>query len=250
MKEISDGFFRARLEDMTEKSEKNGSFSFSRFLDEKQCAEAEMWCGKNIGSLCFMLYGGYSDAKRKMLCICPDYLKDSAEFPIKCITFSFRKQDKLSHRDFLGALMSLNLKRETIGDIVTGEGTAQVFVTDTVSGTISAEVSRIGKTGVKCTDEKPFCMEVQQNFQSICGTVASLRLDCIVSLATGKSRENSAKLIRSEKTAVNCFTETSVSHEVREGDVISVRGFGKFILKSIDGSTRKDRLRVTVLKHI
>jgi len=252
MKDTSEKFFFAKLNDMARLCEKNGSYCFSSFLDERQCAEAEMWCRKNIGSLQFMLWGGFEGAKRKILAVYQEYCSDfvKSEFPLKCVTFSYRKTDSLSHRDFLGTFMGMNLKRETIGDIVTGEGSAQAIVTETASKLICSSVSKIGKTGVKCTDTLPFEMSVQENFQTLSGTVASVRLDCIVSFATGKSRENAVKLIRSEKTDVNHLPRTSVSSEVREGDVISIRGTGRFVLKSIDGTTKKDRLHITMLKYI
>ena len=252
MNENTDRLFSARLHDMADRCERDGTCSFSNFLDERQCAEADKWCRRNAGSLQYKLYGGYEGARRKMLAIYPDYCEDYVhdEFPFKCLTFTFRKEDRLTHRDFLGTFMGMCLKRETIGDIITGEGIAQAFVTDTASKLIVTTVSKIGRTGVKCSDERPFEIEVKQDFADISGTVASLRLDCIVSLAAKISRENAARLIRAEKVDINHFTETSVSAEVHEGDILSIRGSGRFVLKSIGGSTRKNRLHINLLKYI
>ena len=252
MEKDSDRLFCARLEDMADRCEKNSMIVFSRFLDERQCILAEQWCSRNAGNLMFMLWGGFPQARRKILAIYPDYcgsfVKD--EFPLKCLTFTYRQQDTLTHRDFLGTFMGMEFKREVIGDIVTDEGIAQVFVTDVVAGLISAGVRKIGRTGVKVYDDRPFSLEPKQEYKEISGTVASLRLDCIVSLAAGTGREKAASLIRAEKTDVNHFTVTSLSHELHEGDIISVRGCGRFILSSVGGITAKKRIHILLKKFI
>lgn len=252
METSSDKFFYARLNDIINRCERNGTAGFSSFFDERQCAEAEMWCSRNTGGLMYTLWGGYKDAGRKMLAVYPDYYADYIieEFPFKCLTFTYRKEDKLSHRDFLGTFMGMRLKREVIGDIITGEGLAQVFVTDVAAKLISSTVSKIGKTGVKCYDDRPFEMEIKHEFVNISGTVASLRLDCVVSLATRLSRENAVRLIRSEKVEVNHFTAQSVSAELHKGDILSVRGTGRFILSDIGSPTKKDRIHISLKKFV
>lgn len=248
----SDTDLSARLADMALLCERNGSAIYSKFLDERQCAEAELWCRKNTGGFLYTLWGGFPDAKRKILAIYPDYYEDYviSDFPMKCLTFTYRKEDVLTHRDFLGTFMGLNLKREVIGDIVTGEGKTQAFVTDIVSRLIVSTVSKVGNKGVRITDEKPFEMEIKQDFKIISGTVASMRLDCVVGLATGLSRDKSASLIKSDKVEVNHFAVDSVSYEVNGKDIISIRGFGRFILSEINGSTKKGRIHINLNKFI
>lgn len=245
-------FFSARLADMVSWCERNDISVFSDFLDERQSVQAEEWCRRNAGGLLFKLWGGYDGAGRKMLAIYPDFYEDYIieSFPFQCITFTYRKEDKLTHRDFLGTLMGMNFRRDTIGDIVVGEGITQIFVTEIVARLVTATVSKIGRTGVKCSGEKPFEMEVRQEFRTVSGTVASLRLDCVTSLATGLSREKSAVLIRSEKVEINHFITESVSAEVNSGDIISVRGYGKFLLFEVGGSTRKNRIHIIIKKFV
>lgn len=247
-----DRLFSARLSDLASRSQRDGVCCFSNFLDERQCAEAESWCLHNTGGLMHCFYGGYPDAKRRILAIYPDYYEDYVmdDFPIKCLTFTFRKEDNLTHRDFLGSFMGMRLKREVIGDIIVGEGIAQTFVTDIAARLILSTVSKIGKTGVKVCDDRPFQLEVKQEFRNISGTVASMRLDCIVSLAAGVSRENAARLIRSEKVEVNHFKAASISQEIHTGDVLSIRGCGRFILSDINGSTKKSRIHINLCKFI
>lgn len=247
-----DRLFAARLSDIVSRSERDGICCFSNFLDEKQCAEAERWCRHNAGSLMYTLYGGYPEAKRRILAVFPDYCEDyiTEEVPIKCLTFTFRKEDRLTHRDFLGTFMGLRLKREVIGDIIVDEGIAQVFVTEIAAKLIMSVVSKIGRTGVKITDDQPYKLEVKQKFQIISGTVASMRLDCVVSLAAGISRENAARLIRSEKVDINHFKALSVSQELRTGDVLSIRGSGRFVISEINGQTKKGRIHINLCKFI
>lgn len=247
-----DRLFAARLSDIVSRSERDGICCFSNFLDEKQCAEAERWCRHNAGSLMYTLYGGYPEARRRILAVFPDYCEDyiTEEVPIKCLTFTFRKEDRLTHRDFLGTFMGLRLKREVIGDIIVDEGIAQVFVTEIAAKLIMSVVSKIGRTGVKITDDQPYKLEVKQKFQIISGTVASMRLDCVVSLAAGISRENAARLIRSEKVDINHFKALSVSQELRTGDVLSIRGSGRFVISEINGQTKKGRIHINLCKFI
>lgn len=252
MDKSSDKFFYARLGDLVSQAEHNGVCSFSDFLDERQCAEAEKWCSHNAGGLSYRFWGGFPEASRRMLAVYPDYYEDyiSEDFPFKCLTFTYRKEDKLTHRDFLGTFMGMRLRRDIIGDIVVGEGITQAFVTDVAGKLIMTTLSKIGRTGVKCYDDRPFEMEVKQEFRTVSGTVASLRLDCIVSLATGLSREKSALLIRSGKVEVNHFPTESVSAEVHGEDILSVRGYGKFVLSGQGGTTRKNRIHIILKKFV
>jgi len=252
MNEAEDKFFEARLSDMTDRCERYGSPVYSSFLDEHQCSLAQRWCQRNAGDTGYCLSGGYEGARRKMLAVYPAYCADFApeEFPMKCLTITYRKEDKLTHRDFLGSFMAQRLKREVIGDIITGEGETQTFVTEIAAQTIMTSVTKIGRVGVKVTDERGFELNAVQEFRDMIGTVASLRLDCVVSLAANLSREKAAALIRTDKVEVNHFPAVSVSQELREGDIISVRGSGRYILSGIDGLTRKGRIHIDLRKYI
>ncbi len=252
MNEPSDKLFTARLGDMAALCERDGAAVFSSFFDERQCAEAEAWCARNTGALRYRLWGGYEDARRRMLAIYPDYCEEYilGEFPFVCLTFTYREEDRLSHRDFLGSFMGLQLKRDVIGDIVVTDGTAQAFVTEVAAKHISGSLSKIGRVGVKISDDKPFILENAQKFQEICGTVASLRLDCVVGLAAKLSREKAAALIRTDRVEVNHLPVPSVSHELRGGDILSIRGYGRFVLSGINGHTKKDRIHINLKKYI
>lgn len=249
-----DKLLEARIEDMYELAERDYSYVYSSFLDERQCAVAEKLCQRLSvdGAIMYKLWGGYENAQRKMLCVYCEYSSEyiMQDYPIKCLTFKYRKEDKLSHRDFLGSFMGLRIKRETVGDIVVAEGEAQAFVTDTAARYIEQLLSKIGRVGVKISADEPFRLENEIKFKEISTTVASLRLDCITAAAANISREKAAALIRSEKTDVNHFTVTSASHELKEGDVLSVRGCGRFVLSGINGITKKSRIHIILKKYI
>lgn len=250
---MNDGIFESRLNDMAIRAERNFAPVFSSFLDERQCAEAEKWCLHNTNGLEYVFWGGYENARRKMVAIYPNFYEKNQivnEFPMHCLTFSFRDGDKLTHRDFLGSFMALRLKREVIGDIVIDNGKAQTFVTDIASKVISLDITKIGRIGVKIFNDVPFELESIQKFQDIAGTVASLRLDCIVNIAAKISREKAANLIRSEKVDVNHLTVNSVSSELQQGDVISIRGCGRFLLAEIGSYTKKGRIHINLRKYI
>lgn len=254
MTEQTDKIFFAKLADMVNRCNRDSIAYFSNFLDERQCAEAEMWCRKNTGGLHYKFYGGFTGASRKILAIYPDYLEDYIieDFPLKCLTFSYRKEDKLTHRDFLGSFMGIQIKREKIGDIVVSEGLAQTAVNEITAKLIMSTVSKIGRTGVKISDNRNFELSIAdiQKFKEISGTVASMRLDCIVALAVNTSREKASAIIRADRVDINHFTVSSVSHEIKEGDILSVRGCGRFILSCINGVTKKNRIHIVLKKYI
>ena len=252
MNEPSDKLFTARLGDMVALCERDGAAVFSSFFDERQCAEAEAWCARNTGALRYRLWGGYEEARRRMLAVYPDYCESYIleEFPFVCLTFEYRDEDRLSHRDFLGSFMGLQLKREVIGDIVVTDGAAQAFLTEVAARHVSGSLSKIGRVGVKITDDKPFILENAQKFHEISGTVASLRLDCVVGLAAKLSREKAASLIRTDRVEVNHLPVSSISHELRGGDILSIRGYGRFVLSEINGHTKKDRIHINLKKYI
>ncbi len=239
-----------KLADWINASERNFSVKFSFFLDERQCFLLE----KYLLSIKYHNYrynGGYNGAERRVLAVYPEYYElDDSVIPIKAIAFEFRDEDKLSHRDFLGALMACQIKREVIGDIVVSQGKAIVFVYDTVCDYIMNNVSKIGSCGVNAS----LCTEVdideERSFTEISGTVASLRLDCVVSLALKLSREKTAELIKSKGTDVNHMNFKNPSAPLKVGDVFSIRGFGRFKFVSISGLSKKERYCIHIYKFI
>ena len=196
-------------------------------------------------------FGGYDDAHRLVLGVFPPYTHiNNIDFPVKGITFTYRKCDILTHRDVLGSLMSLKVTRECIGDIIINEGKTIVFVVDKILPLILENVHKIGKIGVKT--EIGFDLSdvaLEQKFSDICGTVQSLRADSVVALAISKSREKASSLIKTSGVVIDYEEIFSPSYEMCEGVDFSIRGYGKFLLSSIDGLSRKNRLHITIKKY-
>ncbi len=203
-----------------------------------------------LASDCRALYGGYPEAQRKILCVHEKgaYLDESL-FPLVCVSYHYRTQDQLTHRDFLGALMAEQIRRDTIGDILVGEGVTQLFATP-ITAQIATSLCRIGRVGVKASTEEPFSMSLADHFATIEGTVASLRLDCIVHLAIRHARSECAERIVRGMVSHNDVIEDRPHTLCQEGDILSVRGFGKFRLTKLQGETRSGRVQVKIDKFL
>ncbi|WP_124098638.1 YlmH/Sll1252 family protein [Ruminococcus sp. Marseille-P6503] len=223
---------------------------YSFFLDERQLALCETVL-QSVKFDGYSSFGGYESAQRKVLGFFAPYDdKDLQAFPIVPLTFTYRKSDRLTHRDFLGAVMSLKVSRESVGDIIVSEGKSAVFLYETVAEYVLQNLNRIGRTGVKADKGFDPDMVSIQNFEELKGTVASLRLDCIVALALHISREKAGSLISSLGADVNYAHISAPSCPLKEGDKFSVRGYGKFRLEHIGGASRKQRVHITLTKYV
>lgn len=243
--------FASKIEDMFNLVENKNISKFSHFLDERQQEICKAVAADFVGSHEYYFDGGYNEAGRKMLCILADY--DSREYvntPIESVTFAFRKQDKLTHRDFLGSLMALRIKREFIGDILVSEGMAVVFTTETMLEVILSEITKIGKIGVALSRGHGDLSEFKQKFQTISGTVSSMRLDCVLSMVMNIGRDKASQIIRSGSVSVNHVPCGDRSSCVNQGDIISVRGFGRVKISEIGSRTKKDRIHLECSKYL
>lgn len=239
-----------RLSDWTRAAEEKYVVKFSAFLDERQC----LLCSRLMASLKYenyMLWGGFEGAQRQMICVYPQYGEpDKSDFPIVPVTFRYRMEDKLTHRDFLGSLMGMRITRDSVGDILVGEGSAAVFLRNSVAEDVLFSLKKVGRTGVKTERGYDGSIAPEVKTVEICGTVASMRADCIFSLAAKLSREKAAQLIKNTGIEINHVLKNSPKATLDEGDVFSVRGYGKFVLGSVDGVTKKDRIHITLCKFV
>lgn len=196
-------------------------------------------------------FGGYERAERVFFGAFPDYMEASPElFPLRALSFIYRRQDQLSHRDFLGALMGLMVKREMIGDILVAPGRTVVFVHENVARMVLQELNKVGRVGVQGTEGFSPDMLPQPEFKQLSSTVASMRFDCVLSFLLGMSREKCARLIRSGLAAVGGRVTEHVSQEIKVGDIITVRGYGKFEITAQETVTKKGRLTICAQKYL
>ncbi len=228
-----------------------GAVRFSAFLTERESGLVQRFCSYS-GFDCLMLWGGYEGAQRVMAGFFPAYSEPSQdEFPLSAVFIGGRMADSLSHRDYLGAVLSLGLERSMTGDIVITDGGAYFMMADTAAQLAVNELSKIGRTGVKCRIcGKDEIIERHDEFESISATVASLRLDCVTGAAARLSREKAAQLIRSGLVNVRHICITNISHTLSEGDVLSIRGYGRYILRRVGDKTKKDRIHITIDRYV
>lgn len=246
----SDDIFSAKLMDLANLSEKIKAPKFSMFLDERQIYQAQRLLSVSTRERA-LFFGGYPEASRKMCCVYPDFLEpEQIVFPISVLTAYYRSSDMLSHRDFLGSLMALGIKREVLGDILVGEGMALIYLFDKHVPYLLENIQKIGRVGVRLTEGADPSFVYTPKFHNISGTVASLRLDSVVALSAGVSREKAAGFIREGLVSVNYEQAESVKLQLKAGDVFSIRGYGKYVLENDIRVTKKERLYVNIKKYL
>ena len=247
MTQINEKLLLSRFSDLERGTERGHKPCFSRFLDPK---EQRIFAERYRPKCPYMLWGGYDDAERKMVGFFPDYLEPAgAEFPL--VPLRLAASEELGHRDILGALMSLGIERNLIGDIAREEAGPILFAAEGVKDFLMLECTRAGRTRIRLSEADPFCLAIlPKEWKAISGTVASLRLDCVLGLLTGASRSQADEMLRREAVSVNHSVCTKGSVTVGAGDVLSVRGYGRAEVLEIGGETKKGRMRVTLKKYI
>lgn len=176
----------------------------------------------------------------------------AAELPICALRVKGSGFKNLTHRDFMGGILSLGVDRSVIGDIaVISECEAMVFVHEKIKNYLLDSLVKIGRDGVK-TEEVSVSPEyvIPRAYESIEAVVASPRLDAVVKAVTGKSRETAAEMVREGLAELNYRQNYNVSAEVKDGDVLSVRGYGKFLVGEIAGQTKSGRIKLKLQKYI
>lgn len=215
---------------------------FSEFLNlEEQSILANAY-------LPCITYGGYDMAERIIAGFGETIEK--ADFPVICLIISPVMQkfaDKLTHRDFLGALMNLGIKREMLGDIIIDDNCAYLFCLEKISGYIIDNLSRIKHTNVKVKQADSLPDNINQAPEPSELVVSSLRLDVLISAVYKLSRNEAAKLFSAGKIFVNSKLTENTSYQIKEQDIVSVRGFGRFSFSQQIRKTKKDRLVIEVI---
>ena len=222
------------------------------FLSPREQEMARLLFGDIQGLFCF---GGFEDAERKMLCYFPDYMDESClmeeSSPVVCLRATFYEGDALTHRDFLGALMGAGIGRETVGDICVGCGYCDFFVTKEIAPYLLQEFTSAGRTKLRL---KQIPLEYATipiaQVKVIQDTLASLRLDSVVSAGFRISRSTAALAIAAGKVTIDALPCEKPDKTVCEGSKISLRGSGKMKLEKINGQTKKGRISVEIHRYL
>jgi RNA-binding protein YlmH len=197
--------------------------------------------------------GGFRDAERKILCFCGEDSMETEEdikYPIDCIKVvpvNQKFSDSLNHRDFLGAVLNLGLDRSKIGDILINKNEGYLFAHTGISSFITEQLVKVKHTQVTTTIIEQTIFDYKPKLQEIVGTVSSVRLDSILSVAFHSSRSSLTGLIEGGKVSVGGKIVLSNSYTLKENEVVSVRGLGKFIYAGTSYQTKKGRYSVRIL---
>ncbi len=221
------------------------------FLTPSERVYLEKNCKKPIdGRIVF--FGGYDEAERTLMLAVPEYVSDEdAKSEISALLVKARNLSEMSHRDFLGSLMGLGIKREMVGDILVFEDKCIIFVRSEIREYILSNLEKIGRHGIEISAMNVDEIEIpQRKTEEIDGTVAGIRLDSVLSVALKTSRSRAAELIVGGLVSLNWEETDSVSKNLSEGDIISVRGKGRFKVSRIGGLTRKGRYSISVERYI
>lgn len=192
--------------------------------------------------------GGFEDAERSVAVFTqPDWGSYEAGDMLAAVRLSFRKQDSLSHRDILGAVLALGLEREVLGDIAVSEGEAALVCLSEIAGFIAENLTKAGRVGVEAEIISLEALPQKlQELEEKDVTLASLRLDAVVAAAFAVSRTAAAEHIRTGRVQLRHLECLSASQPVEPGDIFSVRGLGRAILLERGGASRKGRLWVKI----
>lgn len=171
---------------------------------------------------------------------------------ITCLYIRGSGYRTLGHRDYLGSVLSLGIDRSSVGDIVTdGDHAARVFVLRKTAPFILAELERVGSDKVLIREEEPPAgFTAERKTEDVSAVAASMRLDALVGAVFSMSRSDAKSLVEAAQTEVNYITEDRPDRTVAPGDVVSVRGYGKFAVGDETGGTKSGKIRVTVRKYV
>ena len=226
--------------------------SSTSFLSPRELDMAKYLFGKEASIVSF---GGYEDAERRMLVYLPEYLDESyfyeADAPLVCFRGHFYSGDTPSHRDFLGALMGLGIAREAVGDICVHNDFCDFFVTAEIAPYVQQNLTGAGRVKLHlCQIPLEQMQPPEVHTVQIKDTVASVRLDSIISTGFRIGRNQAVQCIASGRVAIDGLSCEKPDKSLQEGVCISVRGMGKIRLSGVTGTTKKGRIAVIIDRYV
>lgn len=236
-----------RFRDLAEKSYAQNIFVFTGFLS---LAEQDIFLktAGEISHVSYRLFGGREDCERKMVRFgSPEDLGYEEDFPIVCIHISpLHKKfaDDFTHRDFLGALMHLGIERNILGDIFTADQEAFLFCQETMTSFICQKLDKVKHTHVRCEVLQDRLLIPVKKPQPEEVTVNSQRADGIVARLYHLAREKSQKLFEEKKIYIDGKLAENPSRCLRPDELVTVRGYGRFLYQGICYETKKGKLCV------
>ena len=243
----------AKVLDKAEQSENRNIPAAPDFLSPRQRSQAlDLLRLAGIPESAYVLQGGYEGAERQILLFLPDWMERSnAESPIRCLRASFREDEKLTHRDFLGSLMGMGVVREKIGDILAAPDSADLLVLEGVADFLLQSWTSAGRAKLRVSEIEADNLHIPVvQRKEVRDTVSSLRLDAVASSGFRLARGKAAALIESGRVQLNWRECVKPDKLLEAGDVVSARGLGKFELSEVGGLTRKGRISIVLQVYV
>jgi len=244
--------FISRLEDRLDRVENRYQEEVTDFLEPRMQLVAEEYLRSQKISR-YLFCGGYEGAERKRLVLYPEYSNPSCSMAgITLLKFQGRLDFvSVNHRDFLGAIMSLGLRREKLGDLLVMEDGCALFAEQEIAAYIMQNELRVKHVPLNVTEVSPDAFQPpEQTVKELHIMVASMRLDTILAHGLNLSRSKAIDLIQAGKVKVNHSEVTDNDYQCRQEDLISCRGFGRMRVGELSGETKKGKLKVCLLKYL
>lgn len=253
-----DRILLSQILDKLESSKKREKIEYTDFLDMYQVGLVKKFLNK-IQVINYILYGGYEDSERNVAIFYPEsytdeMVKKNYDKILKIIRISLSKEDegKYSHRNYLGGIVKLGMKREKVGDILVTKSGADIIVKDETAEILAKELetlTRFQNSKIEVLNIGQICNpEIKLEYVEI--IVPSFRLDNIVSDLARTSRSKAVQILEQERVFINGQNETKPSKSVKIGDTITIRGKGRFVVKQLKGSTRSGRFVLEIEKYV
>ena len=248
----------SHIYDLTVRRDDRNVITVSDFLSENDVNTVKTFL---LGISCrnFMLFGGYSDAERQCAVFLPDYFTEDdvidspslAEMTfVKATVSKFDAQSAdISHRDVLGSLMGLGIKRDSVGDIIATGSEAVFLIKSKLSEFIKRELTKISRYNVTVDLYDNYQLAPKTDFIEDSDTVASMRLDAVASSVFSISRTSTVDAVSSGLVTVNGAVASKPDMTVSEGDKLTIRGKGKAVIVKLDGFSKKGRTRFVFRKY-
>lgn len=239
---------KKRIHELARKSYEHNIYTYTGFLS---MAEQDVFYGMapELKGTAYELYGGRQDTERQMLRFgSMETLGYEEAFPIVCLSvrpLMEKFADSMTHRDFLGAVMNLGIDRSTVGDILQEGKSAYLFCTEKIAPYLIENLTKVKHTNVTCAAVDAIAELPAKEPEEVRFTVASERADGIIAKVYGLSRNQSLALFRERKIYVNGRLNENNSYTIKDGDMVSVRGYGRFVYHGADHETKKGKWSVS-----
>ena len=248
-----DQILKGRLSDLAKRAYNQNIYTYSNFLSPEQLS-LFYETRQEYDFITATCYGGHEAAQRQMIGFgSEDEFGYEGTFPIKivrAVPIMEKFSDNLTHRDYLGALMNLGIARDTIGDILIKDKCAYIICIDSMADYITKELSKVRHTLINCEIVDNDIPELKPTFEDVSFPVSSLRLDVILANLIKCSRSESIALFEEKKVTLNGRITGRNSIILKEGDVFSVRGHGKFIFQQAGKTTKKGKIYVHIKRYV